>query len=102
MIDKIKAFLANVKGAILYVVGPILAVVGYIFYLRTKNDTLTNQLAGEQAKETLATVVANKEEKDDAANKAEGDYASIRNAFIAEQTSTSTGTTTTDDTKPQT
>lgn len=90
VIDKIKAFFASIHGYVGYVIGGIVAVVGYIFYLRRENTDLTNEVAADKATATLNVTLAKKEELENEANKKTSDYDSIRDAYI-KQSSNSDG-----------
>lgn len=97
MLDKIKAFLESAKNVILFVVGPIVAVVGYILYLRNENSDLKNKEATEKATVALAPIMADKEVKENEANDKVLNYNALRDQYIAQQL----GTSGPDETKPK-
>lgn len=84
MIDKIKSVLSTIKSGILYVIGPVLAIVGYILYLTRKNAALQDQINQSKAAEQLATVIQKKVEDEKQSNVDQLDYESIRDKFLAE------------------
>lgn len=84
MIDKIKSVLSTIKSGILYVIGPVLAIVGYILYLTRKNTALQDQINQSKAAEQLATVIQKKVEDEKQSNVDQLDYESIRDKFLTE------------------
>lgn len=88
MIDKIKSVLNTIKSGILYVIGPVLAIVGYILYLTRKNTALQDQINQSKAAEQLATVIQKKVEDEKQSNVDESDYNTLRDKFLAESGST--------------
>lgn len=83
MIDKIKAFVDSVKGVLLTVIAPIIALLAYISYLREKNTTLTDQINQSKAAAQLATVLEKKVEDEKQSNVDELDYDTLRAQYIA-------------------
>lgn len=84
MLEKIKSYLSTIKSGILYVIGPVLAIVGYILYLTRKNTALQDQINQSKAASQLATVIEKKVEDEKQSNVDVIDYESIRNKFLAE------------------
>lgn len=83
MIDKIKSFVDSVKGILLTVIAPLIALFAYISYLRDKNASLTDQINQSKAAAQLAVVLTKKVEDEKQSNVDELDYDTIRAQYIA-------------------
>ena len=74
MMEKIKAYVASIRDALIYVAGPIL-VIGFAFFeLLTKNRQLKAKLGESKAEKELAATLAKKEIIDEEANNSFSDY----------------------------
>lgn len=83
MIDKLKSFVESVKGILLTIVAPLIAVFAYISFLRSKNASLTDQINQSKAAAQLATVLEKKVEDEKQSNEAELDYDTLRAQYVA-------------------
>lgn len=90
MIEKLKAFGEAAKSTLLYIIAPILFVLGYIYYLTTKNKNLKAEIAHMQADESISKTQQELQEAQNASNDAEKNYESIRDAYL-KQSSDSSG-----------
>lgn len=85
MLETIKGYLSTIKAGILYIIGPIVAIIGYIVYLRNKNSSLQDQINQSKAAKELATVIEKKVEDEKQSNVDQSDYESIRAQYLAQQ-----------------
>lgn len=82
MIEKLKAYLEVVKGALLFIVTPIVFLVGGIYYLIAQNTSLKDKLGQSEAEKHLAKILTEKEEAKNEANSKEDDYNTLRNKYV--------------------
>lgn len=90
MIEKLKSFTESVKNIVLYIVGPILALLAYIAFEKGKNTTLEDKTSQDDVNAKLATEVAKAQDAQREAANEESNYNAIRDAFI-KQSSVSVG-----------
>jgi Tfp pilus assembly protein PilO len=82
MLEKLKAFGEGAKNVVLFIVGPVIGILAYFFYLKGKNTELEAQVRQTQAERDLAGTLAKKEDATNEANKAEDDYHRTRSAYL--------------------
>lgn len=74
--------LEKLKQYGLYVIAPILVVLGYIYYLLGKLSSLQSQVGQAKAEKQIVNILEKKEEAELNANTAEADYDSIKLRFL--------------------
>lgn len=74
----------NAKVVFYFVVIPVSFVAGVIYYLVTGNKNLKQQLAQAKAEKDLTETLTKKEIAKNEADKAQGDYESVRDAYKRE------------------
>ena len=82
MIEKLKAIGGAAKSVLYFIVGPIVAVAGYIFYLLSQKRQLQEQVATSKVEKELAGAIEKKEEKAHESGLAVDDYNRIRDEYL--------------------
>lgn len=82
--NKFLDVIAVIKAGLLYVVLPITALFGYIYWLSRKNQTLADELEMTKSGNELAGKLAKKEEAKNEAERIEKEYRDAVDAYYAE------------------
>ncbi len=81
MVEKIKNMADAIKTVLLYVVAPLMAILGYFLYLTKQNSQLQAELNQSKSEKELAGTLARKEDAANAANKAEREYLDVKRVY---------------------
>lgn len=82
MIAKINQVLDTIKKAFLWVVAPLAFIFGYIYYLLSKNESLTKEIEQSKIEKDLAETVAKKAEVDHEASSSVIDYNDVKRRYL--------------------
>lgn len=82
MLDKIKTAWGNIKDFSIYVLGPIIGLLAYIYYLTTKNKELETKITQTESEKALADTLAKKEEADNEQKAATDAYTALRDKYL--------------------
>lgn len=82
MIEKLKQLGAASKEVVLYILTPVLLVIGYIVYLQSKLRTTKGDLAIAKSEQELAKSLDKTKELENDATKAEADYKRTRDEYL--------------------
>ena len=89
MVDKIKNYVINLlqplKSKMLSLVLGSLALISYLFILKSKNQDLEEKLVVSEDTNKLEENLIKEKEAHDEANKDESDYQHVRDAYLRQQ-----------------
>lgn len=92
--NKFLDVVAVIKAGLLYVVLPVTALFGYIYWLSRKNQTLADELEMTKSGNELAGKLAKKEEAKNEADRIEKEYRDAVDAYYTEYGQLSTDSNT--------
>jgi cbb3-type cytochrome oxidase subunit 3 len=82
MIEKLKNVLGIFKELLVFVITPIIFLIGFIYYLLTQNKLLKEENAEEHATGQLKELQGEQKQVDNNANTADASYEILRNQYL--------------------
>ena len=76
-----KEFWERIKGYFIFIVTPLSFLLGFTYYLLTKNQALRNKLEQSEAEKKINELEVKKGAIDEKANNAVSDYESARDEY---------------------
>lgn len=84
MLEKLQSFADKAKAFIIWVATPVAFVLGFIYYLWTKDASLEKKLAENEAEKALDKTLAEEKVVDEKANDSVSDYERTKQEYLSD------------------